>query len=138
MKTILTIVIIMLALLTAVDAKQIDCRSQSAAERHYGTERLVYRSVDGEHCWYPRSMGRVAKSQFIHRASGEGPRVSLTSQHTVAQERVDGAAGSTPAPVDSSYNDMINDAFVALTGKSEKRFAFDQMWDDAMHSARGK
>ena len=137
MKTLITTTIILIALLTAADAKSIECRSQSAAERHYGTERLVYRSVAGEHCWYPRSMGRVAKSQFIHRASGEGPRVSLT-QHKVAQKRVDGAAGSIPAPVDSSYNDMINDAFVALTGKSEQRFAFDQMWDNAMRSARGK
>jgi hypothetical protein len=132
------------------------CLTQSQAAQVYKGKHLKYRQIGNERCYYA---GRTpAKSEFkVYAGGAPGPstfavtsraRASASRRGEPAPDHPRAMVAAKPArtetqetraqvvPVSSnltagvlSYQDMMEDAFLALTGRPESDFTFDAYWN---------
>jgi hypothetical protein len=132
-----------LALVGANAAQARPCESLAQVQKKHPGQYARYRSVDGRKCWYVGK--RVpAKSEFSlpATASSRGGVVARGAQQP-SPKRQD-ANGFAPiltavaaAPREATYEEQINDAFLALCGGTcPQLMAFEDRWDIAMGKRR--
>lgn len=137
----------MLALLMlASSAKAAGLPCLSKAEAMATGKHARYRQVTPDRrCWFV-SKRTPAKSEFTVKPRATGVAITPARPSTQEQQRVQAAStGSIPVarnlPIATEYTaTLIEDAFMALTGRSEQdleRATFDAMWSRAMRDAAG-
>jgi hypothetical protein len=144
-----------LALVGANAAQARPCESLATVQKKHPGQYARYRSVDGQKCWYVGK--RVpAKSEFVIKRSESGlsdarNRGASQPQAVTARERpaptLLGMQGETSAkgrdlagwrePGTATYDEQINDAFLALCGGTcPQLMVFEDRWDIAMGRRR--
>lgn len=113
------------------------CLTQVQARQVYPGQHLKYREVQGERCWFAGKT--LPKSAFIVKAHprAAGAAVKPTRLDTDVQARVQGpvvsitTAGNSTIRTDFTAT-LVEDAFLALTGKPESSWSFDAYWAEMM------
>ena len=102
------------------------CLTQQQAAQVYKGQKLKYREVSGERCWYAGKTLPKHAFKVIPRAMVAAKPARTETQETRAQVV---PVGSIPTTGALSYQEMMEDAFLALTGKPESDFTFDAYWN---------